>query len=375
MISERQIQAVRTEFDRNFQERGEVGASVSIWQRGEEVLTLSGGQVDPRSEVAWNDETLAPVFSATKGVAAAVLLRELEKAGLSPQSKIGEVWSSFPLSEMSFAQMMSHQLGLCALDEAVSVWNHEEVIEALLRQKPAFEPGKNHGYHPRLIGFLWDECSRRLSGEFLGTIWNREIAQSYEIDFWMGLPAEMHDRVAKLIPGRMISGKTEDRFYEAFNTPGTLTRRSFSSPKGLQAIHEMNEAKAWAPGFPAMGGVGSARGLATFYQLLSGREGSPFSPKVAQWASTPQVNGEDQVLLTQSAFTSGFMMDPWDHVGRKVRHLFGASKRAYGHAGAGGSHAFYDPDSEISFAYVMNQMELSVLPGERAKSLVRGLYS
>ena len=45
-----------------------------------------------------------------------------------------------------------------------------------------------------------------------------------------------------------------------------------------------------------------------------------------------------------------------------------------GHPGAGGSHAFGDPESGISFAYVMNQMELSPLPKEKCLDMVKAIY-
>jgi CubicO group peptidase (beta-lactamase class C family) len=61
--------------------------------------------------------------------------------------------------------------------------------------------------------------------------------------------------------------------------------------------------------------------------------------------------------------------------GRKIRRLYGPSTRAFGHPGAGGSHAFGDPESGISFAYVMNQMELDVLPGVKCVELVGALFS
>ena len=47
---------------------------------------------------------------------------------------------------------------------------------------------------------------------------------------------------------------------------------------------------------------------------------------------------------------------------------------AFGHPGAGGSHAFADPENKISFAYVMNQMEQSLLPNEKSLRLVDAIY-
>jgi len=81
------------------------------------------------------------------------------------------------------------------------------------------------------------------------------------------------------------------------------------------------------------------------------------------------------VLLRPTAFAAGFMHDPVDQEGRKVRRLFGPSHRAFGQPGAGGSHAFADPENRLAFAYVMNQMEASVLPTEKALGIVRAIYS
>jgi CubicO group peptidase (beta-lactamase class C family) len=56
------------------------------------------------------------------------------------------------------------------------------------------------------------------------------------------------------------------------------------------------------------------------------------------------------------------------------RRIFGPSLVAFGHPGAGGSHAFADPENRISFAYVMNQMEQSLLPNEKSLRLVDVIY-
>ncbi len=63
-----------------------------------------------------------------------------------------------------------------------------------------------------------------------------------------------------------------------------------------------------------------------------------------------------------------------DEQGIKLRHIYGSSNLAFGHPGAGGSHAFADPESGISFAYVMNQMNLSVMPGDKCLKMVEALF-
>jgi CubicO group peptidase (beta-lactamase class C family) len=59
----------------------------------------------------------------------------------------------------------------------------------------------------------------------------------------------------------------------------------------------------------------------------------------------------------------------------KQRELFGPSIQAFGQPGAGGSHAFADPENNFAFAYVMNQMEPGIFPNDKSLRIVRSLYA
>lgn len=357
-------------FEENFAVRGELGAGLSVWKEGEEIVALLGGYRDRNKSEKWDTETLVPVYSATKGPAAATLLHVLAKHGLDENSLVSEIWKGFPLDAATFGEMLSHQCGLAALSENADVFDHDAVVKAIEQTTPEWVPGEGHGYHPRTYGFLLDECVRRLEGKTLGQVWNKEIAKPLDIDFWIGLPEREWGRVAKLVPGKAKPSAYEEGFYQSFNQTGSLTRRAFSSPRGLHAVAEMNEPKAWSAGLSAMGGVGTASGLAKFYQCAIGAMESPFTEGVRRALGSLQISGEDKVLLRETAFTCGCQKDPVDQAGKKKRHLYGNSTVAFGHPGAGGSHGFGDPASGVSFGYVMNQMELSVMPGERCTGLV-----
>src|SRR5207248_5657630 len=62
----------------NFQRFGELGAGLSIWQNGEPILDLHGGFRDTKREHPWTDDTVVLVWSATKGIGSACLLRSEE---------------------------------------------------------------------------------------------------------------------------------------------------------------------------------------------------------------------------------------------------------------------------------------------------------
>jgi CubicO group peptidase (beta-lactamase class C family) len=362
-------------FEQNFCDLGELGASISIWWDGVELLSEGHGWCEKERTRPWSAATLVPVYSATKVPAAAALLMALESCGLSAETRVREVWPQFPVAEAKFSHLLSHQCGLAVLDQTADVFEHHAVVAAVEAQVPTWDLGTGHGYHPRTFGALVEEPVRRLTGRTLGEYWREKIAEPLALDFWIGLPASEWPRVARLYPGKARQAELTDGFYRQLSTAGTMTHRAFASPRGLHAIHEMNEPRAWTAALPALGGIGTASALAKFYQAVIGGIPSPLSPQIRHALTTPQTSGEDRVLLRPTVFTCGAQRDPLDDAGRKLRHFYGPSLSAIGHPGAGGSHALGDPESGISFAYVMNQMELTVMPGLKCTKMIDALFS
>jgi CubicO group peptidase (beta-lactamase class C family) len=294
---------------------------------------------------------------------------------MDESTPLREVWKNFPVAEANFSHLLSHQCGLAILDQDADVHDHDAVVAAIENQIPTWPLGNGHAYHPRSFGALTDEPVRRLTGQTLGQYWREKIGAPLDLEFWIGLPDSEHHRVARLYPGKAGHAEISDPFYQQLNSPDSPTRRAFTSPRGLHSIQEMNSPKAWTAGFPALGGIGTATALAKFYQAVLGHIESPLNPSIRRALMSPLTSGNDRVLLRPTAFSCGAQLDPLDADGKKIRQIFGPSPHAFGHPGAGGSHAFADPDSGISFAYVMNQMNLGVMPGPKCMALVEALFS
>jgi CubicO group peptidase (beta-lactamase class C family) len=361
-------------FLENFSRRGEVGASVSVWQHGTEIVRLAAGLKDRNGTAPWDADTMALVYSATKGPAAACVLRAMWEAGLGLDEPVGAVWPEFAQAgkeRVTLGEALSHRAGLAALDDPPDVFDYPAVIRALERQMPLWQPGDGHGYHPRTSGFLWDEIVRRLTGRPLAQYWREEIAAPLGLDFWIGVPEARVAEVATIHPSR--TPPREDAFLAAFGQPGSLTHRAFGSPRGLASVSAMNTKQARMASFPAFGGIGTASSLARFYDALANGT-SGIAPGAVQAMSRRLTNGHDLVLQMENAFSAGFLQDPTTPEGDKARATFGPSLRSFGQPGAGGSVGFADPDRGLGFAYVMNQMEPGVLPNSKSLLLIQRMY-
>src|SRR6266511_4219915 len=161
---EPRFERVREEFERNFAERGEVGASVCVTLDGQTVVDLWGGTARP--DQPWAQDTIGKD---------GILVRHL----------------------------LSHQAGLPAVREPLPAgcfYNWQLMVDALAREEPFWRPGTRNGYHGLTFGFLVGEVIRRVSGRTFGTYFRDEVAGPLGLDFWIGLPEEHEERVAPTIP-------------------------------------------------------------------------------------------------------------------------------------------------------------------------------
>ena len=272
----------------------------------------------------------------------------------------------------------------------MDIFDYAAVIEAIELQTPNWPPGTAHGYHARTFGFLLDEMVRRIAGKTSPEYWRQVFGEPLGLDLWIGLPEKENAHVATMYApkaGKSLEPRLRQShrrravassdFYVDVATPGTFARKVFTSPRGLNAVSAMNDPKIRAQPIVSFGGIGTANSLAKFYAMLA--NGEFFSPETRCWMTTTLTDGLDRVFQIPSAFSAGFMRDSRANLtgltGQVSAHpIFGKPTSAFGQPGAGGSHAFADPENRIAFAYVMNQMQQSVLPNDKSLRLVDAIY-
>lgn len=118
---------------------------------------------------------------------------------------------------------------------------------------------------------------------------------------------------------------------------------------------------------PAANGHGNARSLAGFYAGLL--DGSLLESELLNEMTREHGVGEDKTLLTRTRFGLGCMLDQAE----VANATYGLGGNAFGHPGAGGSSGFADPERDVAFGFVINNLGPYVLMDPRAQKLARVL--
>jgi CubicO group peptidase (beta-lactamase class C family) len=370
---------VRVEFERNFAERGEIGAAVAAYWRGEKVVDLWGGRRIPESDAPWAQDTMVAVMSTTKGLSAMTLALANARGWLDYEAPVARYWPEFAQNgkdAVTARQLLGHEAGLVLLDEELDIEKLRDLdylAHVLARQKPAWEPGTRHGYHTLTIGLYMQELVRRVdpAHRTLGQVFRDEIAAQLGLEFYIGLPPEIPDeRLAKVQPlsrwrGLLALRYTPPAVTLKMITPGSLLRRSF-----LHTDLDMNDRPSLEIELPAGNGVGTARAIARAYSAFAegGIEVGITPETFARITEPPEASGRlDVVLGVPSYFSLGFLR-PGPDVS------FGSTERVFGAPGAGGSFGFADPDARLGYAYVMNKLDFYLEDDPREKALRDAVY-
>ena len=373
------FEAVRAEFENNFTARGDIGAAVAAYWRGEKVVDLWGGRRTPEGDDPWNEDTMVVVMSTTKGLSAMTLALANARGWLDYEAPVARYWPEFAQNgkaAITVRQLLGHEAGLVLLDEPLTIAklrDLEYMSRVLARQQPAWPPGTRHGYHTMTLGLYMQQLIRRVdpARRSLGRFFHDEIAVPLGVDFYIGLPPEIPSaRLARVKPLSPWRGLLALRYTPIAVTlkmirPGSLLRRSFA---GLGV--DPNDRSYLEVEVPAGNGIGTARAIARIYSAFAegGAELGLTPETFARVTAPPKPAGRrDVVLGVPSYFSLGFLRPG-------PEPFFGSSQRAFGSPGAGGSFGFADPDAHVGYAYVMNKLDFYLENDPREKALRDALY-
>jgi CubicO group peptidase (beta-lactamase class C family) len=313
------------------------GAQLAIARHGKLALsrTVGDARLDPR-RVAAGDDTLWLLYSNTKVITACAVWLLAERGALRFSDTVATHVPGFEANgkgDITIIQLLTHQAGFPGADVPAQAWDdHELLRKTVCEFALEWAPGSRVHYHGRAAHWTAAVLIESIARTDYRTFVRDQVITPLGLrdELFVGLPDKQHDRAADMhepADGRQV--KRADENNAPFRRAGT----------------------------PGGGGYGTARAMATFYQMLvqggtlNGRR--LLSPRTIAYV-TRNFTG-DRV--------DGYMGMPMHrglgpHTRGTTDNIRGlgalASPRTFGHGGVGSSYCWADPDSGVSFAYLTN---------------------
>ena len=342
----------------------EVGSSFSVYQDGKPIIDIWGGYSDKDQTKQWNRDTLATVWSTTKGVAAITIAHAFENKLIEYERKVSEYWPEFGCNgkeDITVGMLLSHQAGICGskTDNVEDYYSQSVMAKELASMHPIWEPGTASGYHSMTYGWLVSELIIRVTGKTLGNYFKENIGDPNQIDFHIGLPLAEEKRVAEMIPFPKESNQSSTKPNDA----------QIASGSGPNLLKHQNTTKWRSAEIPSANGQGCASAIAKLYSLVVTDDHSLkiINDKTIETMTAERITNRDLVLDVVTRWGSGFIMNM-----HKV--IYGPEETSFGHSGWGGSCGFGDPINRIGVSYVMNNMKNNFAADGRSLELINKTY-
>lgn len=375
-FTEPRFEKVRAVFEAAFEGKPEMGSALAIRVGGREVVNLWGGVADERTAAPWVEDTLSVTFSCTKGLSSILAARLVQEGRLSYDARVAEYWPEFAAAgkeNVRIKDILAHRSGVSAPREPLSaeqITDWDFVVAQLAAQSPLWEPDSGYAYHAITHGWLIGEVIRRVTGLSIGSYFHSLIAKPLAVDAWIGLPAELHGRVAHMHAGSTLNTLIANQ--AAARTSGVvdwseqaMTLGGALAPALVTADEGFNSPAIQAAEIPGAGGIATARALASIWS--------------ATVVDTDGIRLLDEPVVHEATVAQSEGKPVWDVPGPWPRWGMGfqldsearryTSEHAFGHDGAGGQVAFADPEAGMGFAFLTNQME--AIDDVRATNIVQ----
>ena len=328
------LQRVEALFHNQIESRVHPGAALAVYRHGQQVLDLHGGLADQQAAKPVESDTMFVLYSSTKPLAAACLHILWERGKLGWDDLVSGHWPEFGQNgkeQITIRHILTHQGGFPDTPNELTwdKWNDWEfVVNTLEKIKPIFEPGKLIAYHPRNFGWVIAELVQRIDGRPFRQFLREEITAPLGMDdTYVGLPAELESRVSK---------------EHAMEDCDRLTMvTTYNKPEVHLAVQ------------PAGGGIATARDLARFYAMMIGGgylEGTRvLSQDTVEEVTKLQVEGMDHTLERLVRRSLGLCLGD-GRMGSPEK----ITDSTFGHAGAGTSVGWADPELGLAVGYITN---------------------
>ena len=355
-----EFEPLKEVFKQNFEEGGELGASVVVYKNGGLVADLHGGWADEEKKTPWSDQSVMCTMSAVKGPTSICLHLLIDRGELELDQPVADIWPEFAQNgkeAITVRNVLTHQAGLPSLPNAPlgCGYNWDATIKAIEEHELVIEPGASPAYHGHTFGYLAGEIIRRLSGLMPGDFFTKNIAEPFDIDYELRWRDRFDGRTSAFVPSFF---PPPDQVHTLSPLVEAMVKGDDWRPKmgNLLFVYYDTSHDAWRRfENPAAFGHGSARGLAKLYAILAER-GALNDRRLMSEAAVARMQQEcwHETELTTNGhwrYGLGFMQDTPD--------LLPCGEGGFGHPGNGGAMGFANPGLGLAYAYVMNRRYIS----------------
>lgn len=334
--------------------------ALAIHHHGELVVDIWGG-TDPVSQRPWERDSVGLIFSCTKAVSTAVLLRSVADGSLDLDAPVASYWPEFAAcgkESITPRHVLTHTAGVpfVGTDDPAVLLDPRAAAASIAAGPAVSGPGAHWQYHALSVGYLANELSIRVSGRSIGRRW-AQLARERDLDLWIGFDADLDDRfrpshLLEPIPTADLAAMRvpqADRLQEAARRT-TVEVLTLFYGHDRDGIPLMNTPAFRRSEIPAGGGVASARGLAGFYRELI----DPHDPLIP-------VEVLREALICRTDDTTAIPPDTVPHrygsgldLPNPNNPMLGGD--SFGHSGAGGRLGFASPEHQLAVGYVCTGM-------------------
>ncbi len=318
------------------------GLQVAAYLNGKLIVDAWSGFLDPEKKRPVNSDSLFPVFSTTKGIAATAIHLLAEKKKLSYDTIIADLWPGFGShgkGSITLKHVLNHSAGLQNIPLSIGIseaCDMEKISAAMAECEPSSPPGKQAVYHAVTYGWILAEVIRRVDGRPFSRFLLEDIARPLGVEaMYVGIPEGLEERIAVL----------ED---PEFTPPASDPNKPEAIPGWMWPLHAlMNRPDFQRTCMPATNGIMSAHAVARHYASLlpGGVDGVRLLSEDRLGEAIDPANAVfDPANPPPSAWALGYNLS------------FDANRRvvSFGHGGFGGSNGFAEPQTGLAVGFSKN---------------------
>lgn len=367
---------VRTEFEKNFTERDEIGGAVCIYHGGRKVVDLWGGHLDRERTRPWQEDTITMVYSIAKSMVALCVHMLVERGQIDLEAPVCEYWPEFLVGgkekrAILVRHILSHYCGLTwnVHGKEGDLLDYAAMIRALELQEPGWSPATKGAYNTINYGFLNGEVVRRVTGAMAQEFMQAEIFEPLGgIDFHIGVPEDDVARCATVYPPPAVNVQVQRGA-----TAGTSAAKAWTVVPKPYTPDVINSTAFRTAPVMSFGCHATAAGIARVYAALA-NGGELDGVQLLSRDSVTRLQTQQWEEEADGTYERPYRMAMGFFKNKPGWVPMGPNREAFGHHGLGGPLAFVDQERNLAFAATSNYQCEGASVGDRTEALVDATF-